>query len=662
MTKALNEILTEAPVQVWHARRTADGGWGNYVISSAMIPVEASDSTAPGVARAQLELNIPGLRSWPWQWRRHVAQDDMIMIVQVAATGMPAVIFDGFVTDCRWRIDSAGRAVAMIYAVGRQQRLVADSEFAVYGRYMKQRASVGGWPVINHYSGLPCSFNAGGRPNCVEAQIGVNTYQVFGCDDAPSAEYWTALGAIRYLLQRYNAAAEPWLTSPTITDAQEAASPVIFTDVEGLGLWEALAAIADDGGYDVAAVTAMSEPPEGNWWEGPIRITSAITVTRRGSGDEIVINHQAPAADGTPTVFDVERTNLMATSVTERSAGCVTAPIVLGGRDLYETTITLKQAWDPDLLDDLAGLAIVPAGEEAADSASDYVAKYCTIGSEFAAYAAAGRLYDANTDGLLSASPYSLTTTDMAALCGQTAGSWPLMNYDILPMLTGRSDPAIATPDVLVEWSYDLGTTWYVLDGAEIVPGRLAIYLPHRNLAAIVPQESDREADGRIDSLIAHLRDDYVWVRITCCVAAPSRQSVSASRRAGAGTAFATSRVIDRGDLDAARIRSASSRYAASGVSADEASAGTNLVAQATRIQDLNESRLVEAQIPLEWIEVDDVPLGGVVKKIAGIEVSLAANVGPAVKYPRIVARRWMLRPEAAQTILSLDVERGRYA
>ena len=112
-----------------------------------------------------------------------------------------------------------------------------------------------------------------------------------------------------------------------------------------------------------------------------------------------------------------------------------------------------------------------------------------------------------------------------------------------------------------------------------------------------------------------------------------------------------------------ARRRRCAGASALAGLSADEVARGSaddELRRAATRVQDLNEDRFVEASIPLERIDPDGYPIGGQVRRIDGIEVDLSVTCGGASRYPRIVARTFRLSPDRLGMDLILDTDRQR--
>ena len=551
-----------------------------------------------------------------------------------------------------WTYQASERLI--VTAVGPAFRLRRDS--IVLGRVMLDKAT-----TVRYFSGVPCVFHADGRGNrhptrqAVEGAPAVGV-PVFTHDGDPTGQLWTAREAFEYLQWFYNPN-ETWIANHAFDaetddeeplvfgDEPEDESPTVFVSVEALSLWEALAAVADKGGYDVCEIVSNVAR----------RPSCAIRIQRRGGGRELSVDHQPPDASGAMPAMDTTLTNLFAASVAETVASSVTRPVVLGGASLYEITVELGKAWDGD---DLA----IPDGEQAdpnAEPTTNYYKRYVTGGEDFAAYAAAGRLWDANTDGRYSEAPWSLSVPDVAVLAGQEVGCWPTMPYPPLPCLTRLAEATgeKESAGLWVEVSFDGGTNWQPLTGCRALPGRLGVYITTPNLADI--QVAGEDIDPLMDNLFARLVNDAanVKVRMTCCVASPERNAVRPDRAPTAGTCFDQAELFDMGATGQIRIRAASSRFFGGGVSADEADGTSELTRVAADIRAVCEDRYLEGSIPVEWVW-PEVRIGDEVRKIGGIEYPLAINAGPAKRYPRVVAYRHHLRPEQWSTIITLDTDR----
>ena len=101
----------------------------------------------------------------------------------------------------------------------------------------------------------------------------------------------------------------------------------------------------------------------------------------------------------------------------------------------------------------------------------------------------------------------------------------------------------------------------------------------------------------------------------------------------------------------------AGSRFASSGIAADVQAAADDLATTAASLQAINQDRLIEASLAMEWLDLQaDAPLCGVVSGIGGVEVPLGVNAGSSARYPRIVARTFDVASQ--QLILTLDTDR----
>ena len=628
--------------------------------SGALYPIQVAERVAPGYAKAKVGLNLPYLRDDAWNWERYIAHDDYVAIVSDDARVERDVLFAGWISDVDVGWGAAGEQV-IATAVGHAYRLRTGQQ--VVGRVMAANST-----QIRYYNGLPCRFNAGGRPNRADStyksgELAIDyppgtanpaRIRVFTYDGDPSAEWWTPGSALRYLLWLYNSP-QAWLDNPDISGSAESGEPLVV-DVDGMDLWTALATVADAAGYDVAE--RYSAKPGG-------LPGAEIVITKRGGGTAVTVKRQDINADGTFGQVDLDRTNLFAASVAESSASCITRPAVLGGRTLVEITVQLGRAWVPSELslpssDPKADYGILLHNGHQAAQKTDFIGKYHMRGADFAAYAETGRLWDANTDRAYSAAPYSLSVPDVAALADYAAGTFPEMPYEPRPMIT-RLGGNRTSHGCYLEVSIDGGSNWYYMLGFRPLRDRLGVYLNAANLGGYVVPGGDARLAA--DTLFYHLATDggNVKMRLTCTVAVPYRSAACPARRATAGTRFDTVRVFDRGTAGQVRRRASGSRFYYSGggtmLPADESDGGQELAKIAAAIQTSEEDRLIEANLPIEWPD-EDIRLTDVVTRIDGIGYALGTNAGPARRYPRVVGITRLLTPDTYSMSLILDTYR----
>jgi len=625
--------------------RSFGGEYAGWEAADYLLPVAVRERMAPDVHKAVLRLNLAEARSHAWEWKGFLGPDDRIRIFQRLPSGERGALFEGFAVETEMIWDGRNEE-AIATAVSRAFRLKRD--FVVNGRWMTSKAG-----AMAYYAGLPCVFNAEGKPNRAatpyEAPAGYPAGAPgvfpFTADDDPNAEFWTLGNVLDYLAWIYNRD-QVWVENPMPGDTDYDRTDPVLLDVEGMNLWDALAAAAAKGGCDL--------------WERVLSDEGGLPVFRialleRGSGPLASLRRQS-AVVGEETALDLDETNVHAARVAENTAGAVARPLVGGGRMLYEITVALGKAWDP------ARLAI-PAGEEAWPSkelegyeASDYVKRYCTYGADFPDYAECGRLWAADTDGRYSAAPYNLPTVDVADLADQEAESWPLMLYPPLPTLTRYSSAGgKPTQNVLVEMSIDNGDNWFVLTGYRVLPDRLGIYIDEANLADLGPKGEVSAADN----LFQQLDDDpsQVSVRMTCTIASPHRALVSPAATGECPTAFASVEWFERETLGQVRVRASSSQFTGSGLAVDEADGTADLEAAAEEIQRVAQARALEGRIGVEW-PTESVALGDTVEKIDGIDYWMFSTEGPSARRPRIVGIDRHLAADAYSMDIHLDTDR----
>lgn len=666
--------------QVTHSR-SVKGKYPASRTSHCLIPVSVRQTMAPAVHKAKLTVDMAAAAAGDtalhvWNWRRLLGMDDRIEIMTDHAADDAAFRgeFAGFIVDVNIGVTrSEGLSVT---AVSNAFRLLRDQEYLVYGRGMITTA--GDW---THANGLPCVFNAGGRPNChpdlckslVEGCYANDRFggvPLFCADDADNAVYWTFGKILNYLLWGYNSD-EKWITNCELAPADYESGPPLVVDVEGRSLWEALAAVADRAGYDLFEEFVY----------GAGKVDSVIEVVKRHEGEQITVKHQSPARDGSLAELDLDKTDLFAADIAESCTSCVTAPVVAAGRTLIELTVPLQPAWDPAALAAPTGGVQYPTagGGTAGMEDYDYCKRYVVGGCDFDSYADAGRLWDANTDSRYNGQPYSLTTPDMGLLAGDGAGSWPPMAFAPRRLLStvnfataAEGDAAAKQPlgrplDHYIELSFDGGSSWRKIEAA-LLPDRLAVRLQHTNLAGVAEAGGTIYDNNLFEALTGDDADD-VKMRLTVTVESPYRNLLESDRRPGAGTAFATSGpLVRRGAIGRIRTVASSSRFydypgslPVTHDTLDEETATADLEAVADGIIDALGDRFIEASLPIEWPD-HNVKLGQCVTRIEGIEYNLGVGAGPASeankKYPRVVGVQRLLTPGAWRTNILLDTFR----
>ncbi|NLF33261.1 MAG: hypothetical protein GX591_20540 [Planctomycetes bacterium] len=671
-------LTRTAPAWLVAQARARGGSWGPLAQAWHLRADTVERRAAPRWTTATLTLLLEEGRHH-LEAEQFVGVDDWIRIYRYVPGGQAVEadhLFDGLVTSVRTQADAHG-AATVIRCHSLAWRLWRDR--LVFGQYRRSALQAATHPAgaegVSFYAGLPCEFNPGGRPNMdpvdfttADGEAPEFRAPLFCEPGAAGARWWTWRDALQYLQWFYNGD-QGFIANRDFTPAERLAGGwplAIERDLTGLRLWEALALVARAGGADLfetiaptaedetalaAAAAAAGESPAPAGPGVVAGISHAIAVVPWGTGSAVSIRLQA-AADA--PVLDLEQTNLFGHTLDVDAAAAVTCPCVAGGRPLYELAVPLTAAWTAADLDTTLTLpsACPPA---AGEMGLDYAKRYVTSGAEHAQYRDAGRYWRAITDAASTADDFC----DLAALVGEAAGSWPPMRHRPLALLaataTAGGEPAFA------EISWDAGDTWVRLAQAAIADDELAIRITAADLRAVAnPADDEQTLWGDLAGAAADPPTaDVPLVRLVCCVAGPSRPLAWPARRPGGGTSFAASHWFDRGAAFQRRTRTAGSPLAADDAAPAGASDGTHqglsLDAYATRLQDLLESRLIHASLPLE-IPLDDVELGDTVERIEGVELDLAANSGPARRAPRIVAIRHDLQRDGM--VLMLDTDR----
>ena len=648
---------------------TGPGDYGGWEEAPYLVPLVIEERLAPAWHRAKLLLDMtkvegaaPTAPTPPvWDWRRQVSVDDR---VQIVARSDAKVLFTGFIADVDFSATAQDESCT-VTAVSGAYRLARDQ--VVHGRWTYSKKP--GYEAA-FYTGLKTVFNPGGVPNrhwrkCETMPGGPEGgVPIFTFDGDPAADWWTLGDVLDYLRWIYNSG-ETWIANgpaPQGLHGDAYAEAFRLTlDATGLSAWAAMAAACDLVGWDLYEDAEAGQAGRG-----------AIAAVQRGLGDAAFARRQGPDAEGERPDLDLRDTNTFVAALAETTTAAVTRPIVAGGSDLYQITIPLQKAWQPDRLE----LVDPQEGEIAEDPAdpdegSQYFGRYVTRGAYFQDYADVGRLWDANTDGRYATEPWGLTIPDVAALCDGEADSWPEMPYRPAPMLTAVSLPvedpetgeiALKPPsrEAVLEVSYDSGATWRVLEGARFAADRLAAYLPQENLGEIeTGLIGPADPDNLMSALWRDQRDstDTVRMRLTCTIEAPTRAIHQPDLRAAAGTGFETCEWFDRGEVGQNRTVASSSAWGDGEAWSDAIVGWDELEKHGLALQAASDRRRIEGSLAWEWLEGAP-ELTAVIDKISGVDYDLKegadADGNPA--YPRVVARTLDLRNWSAA--LSIGSER----
>ncbi len=668
-------VRTATGYRVWVSRLTGVArpptplDYAPWAESAALLPGPVIERMAPGVTTAKCELNIAALNIMPWSWRDYIRLDDRIAIVDAAGT---ECIFCGFVTDVDWETGQAS-ASATVTAAANAIRLRRDADRIVWGRVMPLSDGSG----RQVFTGWAAEFNAGGNPNrAADAEVlaeeaapeaPARGIYDFTADDAAGAAWWTWSQAAEYVMFHGNPGpvAGQWIRNHLFDPGRYAESVAynqtepITVDVEGMSCWEALAAVADAGGWDVWERFTLDAGVPG----------STIRMQRRHTGNRVTVKRQDRTPAGSLVPLNLNETNLFATQVAESVTDCLTAPIVVGARPLIEITVPLQPAWDPaDIAEpgggewaiEQPGYEIIIGDDPAANST--WVRRYHAEGDQHLFYSDVGRLFVANEDGAYSDAPYSLDLADLADLAGEDAGTWPAVPFVGLPCVTragGQGSGSDASAEAVLEITFNADeadpndVVWQRASGFDVLDDRLGVRLTDPNPSNYFPGQDDTgywEADRNLFYLLAE-DPGKIGLRLTVTVAHPLRSTAQAARTSAAGTAFDTGELVDRRAAGAVRSRSAGSSLSGD---ADTCDQSADLAAAAAAIQAAHEGRNVEAGLPIEWPD-EDIELGDTVAEIGGIGVDLSIDDGRA---PRVVQLVRLLTPETWSMQITLGTDR----
>jgi len=624
--------------------RRKGSSWGPFEGTPYLRAEMAQLWTAPKISTAELLWKMPS-DSHPLRWRECFGCDDRVRLKLYRKAGW-RIVFEGFITEVHasgdWR-DATVTATANSHA----WRLERD--VIVWGQYRKSHAG-----TVTFYSGLPLVFNPEGRPNMV-ADKGDEAYPYFvPPGDLDNAAYWTWIDVFDYFQGRHND--QKWVHNKTWVDGYRDGQPIfaLTDDFTGQRLWSTLARVARAGRHAIYETLVFADSENDG-----TSVRHQIEATSWDAGDRYSMALQVPDDAGVKPALDAKQTNLFSFSIVEDCASCITEPMVMGGRNLYEVAVPLKPAWDSDDLDSdvKPPSGTIPAPNDLMHA--EWCRRHVVGGDKFADYWEVGRLWLANSDARI----YGQVIPDVAPLAGHAVGYWPHMKFETYNLLADGNAARGAGP--YVEISFDSGGFWYRLRDCRVIGDELGCVVTARDLRQVECQPGSPSVaiDTTAENLWEYLGSSELKLRLVCVIAAPVRMGCKPLRRAGAGTVFAQTAWIDRGSQYQVRKRAESSPlYTAGGKHpAGEATFATvskQILQETIAVQQATESKLIHARLSLEWID-PDVELTNYIDRIEGAEVWL----GPVLPgylpgcFARIVGMRMNFQAYSQDLVLMTDRE-----
>jgi len=229
----------------------------------------------------------------------------------------------------------------------------------------------------------------------------------------------------------------------------------------------------------------------------------------------------------------------------------------------------------------------------------------------------------------------------------------------LLPCLTVARDSEHSA-GILVEFSFDGGTTWQVIPASiSSLKDECGIYIAEPNLAEMVDENNGTISSGLLSGgelnywtrLCADKLDelsfkDEEWktrVRVTASVQLDQRLARQADLTTASGSPFRQTRVYDFSQQYHLAERTSSSRYAAGSLASMDADDTDWFDKHLNAIRQANQDMSISGQFTLErlWLGdgsgSPDFKMGDCIEQITGREYNLSTTFGGAVVYPEII-------------------------
>jgi len=542
----------------------------------------------------------------------------------------------------------------------------------------------GGWDRVDS-SAVPAVFNYRGRGNmdgdaAHTANTGGITARPFTHDDDLAGQQWTVGEAMKSVLAQWlfggggAGAARPRATgvaSATVSRLNSGqgdglADVLPETDVSGLGVLDALAAVCAAGGFEFAVVPDMTGSLGGD------RLY-VVRIWRRHEGD--LVDLMLPKRGKFPSSASatLRRANVSNLHIMRDTAGIVNE-VLSRGRVLIEVGLKLKPLWDPA---DMADTGTVTLPETHALPARSFIDAYhkkhviggddflgfkhigrrwgldCTGASASGFYPSGSAPYDHDPDGIDWLTDLGLNGSNPLA-AERTANNvtdpivWTQRLRRALPLR--RADALDTGLRYILELSEDGGNTFTDVTGLvsfTTLPDFLGIQLNNLpNLAAVNLATLGTDTVPQVaDSWYQKILDKQLIPRLTCLIEADHASSYFAPWQATSGTGYSRFSVIH---IDAEEIWShTDSALNTSGGWQKQAGApGTlgfggdptaALRGAAERLRDAGEGTRWSVGASTFLLQPDRWRVGDSVRGVVGRDISFATNAGSAVRYPAIV-------------------------
>ena len=227
-------------------------------------------------------------------------------------------------------------------------------------------------------------------------------------------------------------------------------------------------------------------------------------------------------------------------------------------------------------------------------------------------------------------------------------------NRQLLPTLT--TDPDTHNPlGIIVEFSFDGGTTWQAINAAiSSLEDEAGIYINEANLAELVDQANSTISGGDLDgeqlNLFTSLCDDKLnsrsykdgeWntrVRVTASIQMDTRLARQAQPSFDTGSSFWHRQIYDYLQKDIGlEKRTESSRFAESEFGLSERDSQNWMDARLSEIRRANEDQSISGRFTLDRIWPDTFAVGDSIERITGRDYDLSASMSGTTVYPEII-------------------------
>jgi hypothetical protein len=367
---------------------------------------------------------------------------------------------------------------------------------------------------------------------------------------------------------------------------------------------------------------------------------------------------------------------LVSAQIESDISNIINSPFLLASRNRIEFTAELVPAWldedlTPDIADENANIFISEADLETMENPAQYTFyKYYHSGST-RCKRAVGRIWSLNESGKYSLNttydrgdPFDLSTILPKEYAHDENGkkNYGYFDHTLLPCLSLVLQNSVG---ILVEVSFDCGSTWQVMNAAiTSLDKEAGIQISEANLSEIKPKPAASIEGGDLDGIELNYWTSLCRDKLSGqnCKQWNTRVRVTASMQleqrmqqqiipTSSGSPFYQADVIDVSNNFFKQARHSSSLFSSASMPADERDDYVEFKDYIDKLKKVLEDTAISGRFLLERLWFGTFNIGDGIEKIEGRDYSFKTSYGNQDMYPEIVQITYWPQKQKMQLI-----------